>query len=582
MRLARWSASILLALGLVAQAEAGTLIMTGDFDSASEGPHNDYEAARFLTQATFGPTPSEIARLRQMGYNAWLNEQFGTANSGHRSYLNQIATDPDIDIYHNIRREGWMQRAIFGPDQLRQRMAFALSEILVTSDKAGSLGGEPFALAHYYDILANQSFGNYREVLEQVTLSPVMGYYLSMFRNRKPDAANNIRPDENYAREIMQLFSIGLVQLNVDGTPVMVSGQTVPTYNQETIRGFAHVFTGFAWNNCPVRDFDWCSPGSTGDQWFLEMSAPQGNGWDNLPLTYHAYEGNKQLLNYPGVSLPNGVMAAQPTYPGNTQTPRQNLETALDNIFLHPNVGPFISKLLIQRFVSSNPSPAYVGRVAAVFNNNGSGVRGDLRAVVRAILMDPEARTVPTDASGRGKLREPIIRVTQLWRALGATNRTNRIQDWYIHWPGNSIPQYALGANTVFNFFLPDYIPPGEAAASNLHAPEFQIQTDNNVVAFSNVLDGLSRWQYTGNTSEWLDRDLMLNNLDSLRNLRTNPDALLERLDVLFMAGQMSPHMRTVLKNYILTFGAEEEGGYKRVTEAIWMIVMSPEYVIEK
>lgn len=583
MRLARWSASILLALGLVAQAEAGTLIMAGDFDSAPEGPHNDYEAARFLTQATFGPTPSEIARLRQMGYNAWLNEQFGIQNSGHQDYLDQIAALPDVDIYQNVRREGWMQRAMSAPDQLRQRTAFALSEILVTSDKSGGLGGEPFALAHYYDILADESFSNYRELLERVTLSPVMGHYLSMFRNRKPDLVNDIRPDENFAREIMQLFSIGLVQLNLDGTPVLVGGQPVPTYNQETIRGFAHVFTGFAWNNCQVRDFEWCGPGATGDQWFEEMAVPQGNGWDNLPLTYHAYEGNKQLLNYPGVSLPNGVMAAQPTYPGNTQTPRQNLETALNNVFLHPNVGPFISKLLIQRFVTSNPSPGYVARVATVFNNNGSGVRGDLRAVVRAILMDTEARTVPTDASGRGKLREPMLRVTQLFRALRANNHTGRFQDWYIHWP-DAFPQYALGANTVFNFFLPDYIPPGDAAQANLLAPEFQILTDNAVVGFSNQTSWIVSAMNNTNPPDLSDPDDVLTRVDlsSLRQLRNNPDALIEQLDVLFMSGQMSNHMRTVIKNYILTFGAESEGGYKRIEEAIWMIINSPEYVIEK
>jgi len=577
----------LAALAFVAgTASAGTLIMAGDFDSAAEGPHNDYEAARFLTQATFGPTPAEIARLRRMGYNAWLSEQFALPNSGHRSHLEQLevlyANDPNFDVNQAVRRETWMERALFAPDQLRQRVAFALSEILVTSDKAGSLGGEAYALSHYYDLLATGAFDNYREVLEDVTVSPVMAHYLSMFKNRKPDPANNIRPDENFAREVMQLFSIGLVRLNNDGTVMLSGGQPIPTYNQETIRGFAHVFTGFAWNNCVVREFEWCGPGATGNQWFLEIAAPQGNGWDNLPLTYHAFEGNKQLLNYSGVTLPNGVMVAQPTYPNNTQTPRQNLETALDNIFRHPNVAPFISKLLIQRLVSSNPSPAYVGRVATVFNNNGSGVKGDLRAVVRAILMDTEARTVPADATGRGKLREPLLRVVHLWRALGATNRTGRVQDWYIHWPGNTIPQYALGSNTVFNFFLPDYMPPGEAAQANLFSPEFQIHTDNNVVGLSNLLDGLATWQYTGNTSEWLDRDLTLVNLDGLRNLRTNPDALLEHIDVLFMSGQMSPHMRQVVRNYIMTFGAESEGGYKRVTEALWMVTMSPEYVIEK
>lgn len=578
-------------LALAPTTRAGDLLFTASFDEPAEGPYNDYEAARFLTQATFGPTMPEIQRLRQIGYNAWLNEQLNLAFSSHRPYLDALAA-ANQDVGQNVRYEAFFQRALTAPDQLRQRVALALSEILVVSDQGAGLGGEPFALAHYHDLLGTHGFGNYRALLEQVTLSPVMGRYLSMLQNRKPDEGSNVRPDENYAREIMQLFSVGLVQLNLDGTAVdgdtgIPGIQTVPTFNQNTIRGFAHVFTGWTFNGCPVREFEWCGAGETGAGWLQPMQTPEGPWWGNTPpwFVWHAYLGDKQLLVYPGVSLAGGVLpgSPEPLAAHGNPTPYSNLVAALDNVAAHPNVGPFLAQRLIQRLVTSNPEPDYVARVASVFNNNGSGVRGDLRAMVRAVLMDPDARARPVAGSHQGKLREPMLRMTQLWRAFAATNPTGRYQDWWIWWPGQYVPQMPLHARTVFNFFLPDYQPAGEIASNSWVAPEFQIQTDGYVTNFSNVLDTMV-WNYVGNPSEWADPDATKINLASERALSGNASIgrLLERLDVLMMSGSMSTHMRNTLRTYLLAIPVGDEAGYRRAWEALWLIMVSPEYVIEK
>ena len=594
-RTCRIGAAFLLTLASSASAQD---VFTDSFEPPPGGPMTDADGMRFLTQATFGPTLSDFEQLNDIGITAWLDAQFALPFSRHRPYLEAIAglpEDPQDPEANNVgqqtRNEVFFERALHAPDQLRQRVAFALSEILVVSDQGGGLGGEPYALAHYYDLLGEHGFGNYRELLEQVTLSPVMGSYLSMLGNRKPDLANNIRPDENYAREIMQLFSIGLVRLNPDGTemdgnPSQAGVQTIPTYTQDTIRGFAHVFTGYTFGGCEVREFEYCSAWEHPERWVQPMDAPEGNWWDNVYRVWHAYPESKQLLIYPGVALPNGVLAGRPapTAPNTGVNAQQDLEAALDNVFNHPNVGPFIGKQLIQRLVSSNPSPAYVGRVAAAFNNNGQGVRGDMKAVIRAILTDPDARGTPSGNAPRGKLREPLLRMTQLWRAFGAVDPSTRYNDWYVWWPGQYVPQSPLHARTVFNFFLPDYKPTGEIAAGGWVAPEFQIQTDGYVTNFSNVLDWMT-WNYQNNPSQWADPDMTKIVIETERGLASNNatiDAFIERLNLLLMSGSMSTHMKSTLRTYLLTIPANAENGYRRVWEALWLIMVSPEYVIEK
>ena len=505
----RHRAAAALALLLAAPAAlAQDAIFADGFDNRPEGPFTRAEAQRFLTQATFGPTLAEIDRLLAMGYNAWLDEQFVATTSRQLPFLDQliqadIAANRPIDVWQDKRQEIWWRNVLSGNDQLRQRVAYALSQILVVSDQNGALEGNPTTLAHWHDMLASGAFGSYRTLLENVTLHPSMGHYLSMFGNRKPDAALNIRPDENYAREITQLFSVGLVMLNADGTPVdgnpaQAGVQPVPTYNQDTIRGFAHVFTGWKYSTCippnttsadPNNNLNWwnweyCSSQAqsvSGDQdWRLHEGwrtplRPWGEGNTVRGEVYYAHEGTKQLLNYPGVSLPNGVL---PSSSGRTagSRARHDLGLALDNVFNHPNVGPFIARQLIQRLVSSNPSPDYIGRVAAAFaDDNGAaagGTRGNLRAVVRAVLMDPEARNLAQVPANGGKLREPLLRVSALWRALDARSRDGRIREG---WPEVYGAQAVLRSPTVFNFYLPTYALPGEIANAGLVSPEFQI-----------------------------------------------------------------------------------------------------------
>ena len=369
-------------------------------------PISKIEAYRFLNQSTFGATDAEAQRLIALGdstnsYSRWLDEQFAKAPSTQLPTVvaavpNPIPAGFNIGSLQAQRVEAWFQNSLNGDDQLRQRVAFALSEIMVVS-QVGALANFPLSLADYYDMLARDAFGDYRKLLEDVTLHVSMGIYLSMLGNQKPNPALNIRPDENYARETMQLFSIGLVELNVDGTPRLVNNQTVSTYDQSIIEGFANVYTG--WRYAGGTSFANAGRATLTNQ--------------VQPMQAYAEQhstGTKKVLSYTGAALN--------TIPSN-QTPSQDLANALDNIFNHPNVGPFISRQLIQKLVTSNPSAAYVARVAAVFNSDSQGRRGNLQSVIRAILLDSEARAAPS-AQTAGKIKEPLLRLTQLWRAYGA------------------------------------------------------------------------------------------------------------------------------------------------------------------
>ncbi len=563
LRNAAWLAIV---LATSTSAVASEHLFDAGFDHRAEGPYSAADASRFLTQATFGPTLAEIARLRAIGYNSWLAEQASAPPSRHRPYIEGLAAQ-GANIGQHHRHEAWWLHAMTGPDQLRQRVAFALSELLVVSDQSGALEGAPIALANYYDLLVDNAFGNYRNLLEQVTLSPVMGHYLSMFRNRKPDPATGLRPDENYAREIMQLFSVGLVQLDMNGTVVMAGGQPVPTYDQETIRGFAHVFTGWNWANCPPDNWQWCPSGPVDwpnpgwDAYWLQPMAPMA--------AYHASEGSKQLLAYPNVGLPGGVLPAG-------GTAQADLQAALDNLFRHPNVAPFIARHLIKRLVSSNPSPAYVGRVAAVFANNGLGVRGDLGATVRAVLMDSEARTLPSLASNRGKLREPLLRQSQLWRALAARADDGRYREWWNYQLG----QNPLSSPTVFNFFLPDYRPPGELSTLGLDGPEFQITTDTTIASVASTLGAKVFWAWRGQDGQ-LPEDIVVD-LAAEIPIAADPVRLVDRYDLLFMGRTMSPFMASTLVQFLSSIPNTNSGRRERVQNAVWLIQSSPEYAIER
>ena len=524
------------------------------------------DAARFLAQATFGPSLADIEYLRQRGYQRWLNEQFAMPASYQSPYLDAVPFGQGYEG-QRLRTEAWFLHALGGPDpfvpaivhrdQLRQRVAFALSEIFVVSDRHDFLFPQPYAMAGYYDVLVRNSLGNYRQLLEEVTLHPAMGLYLSMLGNQKPDPTRNVRPDENFAREILQLFSVGLVRLNRDGSPLLDGqGQPIPTYDQFTVKGFAHAFTGWSFAGC----------GHYPSCWFNDFDAP---AW-RMPMTpypaYHASVEDKQLLVYPGVALPGGVL------PGGGSA-QADLDAALDNIFHHPNVGPFIARQLIQRLVTSNPSRGYVARVAARFNNNGVGVRGDMKAVVRAILLDREARQ-PGAHPHLGKVREPILRLTNLWRALDAGTESGRIEIWD---PQEYLGQAPLRAPSVFNFFSPSYKPIGELSERGLFAPELQLATDFQLPITNDALGDAVYLNYIrgpqgGDVALDLDRDAPL---------AANPDALLDRYDLLFFSGRMSSRTRQILLAH-LEATPNGDGGRDRVREALYLIVNSPEYTVQK
>ncbi|MEP6633731.1 MAG: DUF1800 domain-containing protein, partial [Luteimonas sp.] len=542
------------------------------------GPYTDAEAARFLAQATFGPTLTDIAHLRQVGYERWLDEQFAISPSYELSYLDSMTVDQVYDLGQRARMEAWFLHALGGQDpfvpailhrdQLRQRVAFALSEIFVTSDQPDALGGQVYGMASYYDVLVRNSFGNYRKLLDDVAKHPVMGVYLSTLGNQKPDPTRNIRPDENFAREVMQLFSVGLVRLNSDGTPMRDgNGNTIPTYDQSTVKGFAHVFTGWTFNGCGAAgQFEGC--------YEYDFSAPAWRTPMEYQAAYHASVQTKQLLIYPGVALPSGLLAANGTAPN-------DLKAGLDNIFNHPNVGPFIARQLIQRLVTSNPTPGYVARVAAAFDHSRrAGLpldqRGDLKAVVKAILLDPEARQASRQPPNFGKVREPILRLTHIWRALNGRTQTGRMSEWY---PESYLGQAPLRSASVFNFFSPSYKPTGELSDLGLFAPELQLATDYRLPLTNDALGDEVFWYYIGNPQVGPD-DI---SVDLTRDmpLGATPGALLDRYNTLFMSGQMSSRMRGILLDYLNAM-PNGHSGRDRVQEALYLITNSPEYTVQK
>jgi uncharacterized protein (DUF1800 family) len=509
-------------------------------------PLSAMQASRFLQQATFGSTEAEINALTGNSAWEWIQEQFVLPRSSHMAKMKHFKGTRKFNAISRL--EAWWDISLHGEDQLRQRVAFALSEIFVVSDKVSALGVQPLVLANYYDILAEHSFGNYRQLLEAVTLSPVMGNYLSHLGNEKANPAKNIRPDENYAREILQLFSIGLVELNIDGTPRLdAEGKVIPTYSQEQITGFANVFTG--WTYSGRTDFKiWA-----GDDWLSPMMA-----FDN----YHSMD-SKVLLN--GVVLPPD------------QTARQDLTEALDNIFNHPNVGPFISKQLIQRLVTSNPTPQYVARVATVFNDNGKGIRGDLKAVVQAILLDQEARELAELKSYSGKIREPLLRSTHLWRALNAYTTDGTFYTWDLD---DSHSQAPLSSISVFNFFSPDYSPTPQLQAQKLVAPELQIANDSALIALMNTVWHTTIWSMAelGNGYSAGHILIRITRLTEILD-QQGVDALIDYLDLVFLAGNMDEKLRGVLHSVAsksVNMPVETRAGL-----LLFTVLVSPNYVTQ-
>lgn len=526
---------------------------------AESQPTTRIDAARFLTQTTFGPTLEEIDATAQMGLSAWIEAQMQSPQSAHRAKTLAIfnadenAREQGAEWPWNGHRYGaWMDIALHGEDQLRQRVAFALSQLFVVSDKS-QLDSEHLGIATYYEGLAEHAFGNYRDLLEFVTLSPVMGVYLNMLGNEKPDSSNNIRPDENFAREVMQLFTIGLDELNLDGTRKLANGQPIPTYDIDTVKAYANVFTG--WNFYGTRVDTW------GDWW--------GNRNFRNPMAlvpeYHATDVRKVLLS--DVIVEAGT-------DGETA-----MQMAIDSLFAHPNVAPFVVKHLIQRLVTSNPTPDYIERIAMVFEDNGQGVRGDLAAVITALLLDESARTEYAQQDPHfGKFKEPLLRAVQYMRAFGIYMPETMQPQWtdYQH---NQAP---LSSPSVFNFYSPDFSPVGRLNEANLVAPEMQIINDTYMVRNSNHAAWLSIWAPTmSEVDAGHERRLTLNYEQYAPLVENDTAAFIDWLDIVLLAGTMTDTMREILIDYDtqLQLWADDT---TRVKELTFMVTGSPQFAVQR
>lgn len=510
-------------------------------------------ASRFLTQATFGPTQDTIAALQSQGYDAWITAQLAQPLTSHLAYLDALPPLSGDDYYPFWSgRESFWKQAIQGQDQLRQRVAFALSEIFVVSAEDSDLfDAEP--VNAYMDVLNQNAFGNFRLLLQAVTLSPSMGVYLDMLSNDKEDPETGRNPNENYAREVLQLFSVGLYNLHPDGTLQLNEwGLPIETYDQNVIKGFAQVFTGWTHANQNLSE-----------EWRFYWPEPD---WRNAMQVWpdHHSTGTKLLLN--GLTLPAG------------QTAQTDIAMALDNIFQHPNVGPFICRQLIQRLVTSNPSPAYVYRCGQAFANNGQGeggqgVRGDLKAVVRSILLDWEARSTDVlSQPGYGKVREPVLRFVALLRALKAQAPADgRIRYYWqssAEWGLNQAPHQAP---TVFNFFDPAYSQPGPIAEAGLVSPELQIINETSVFGSTNFLHPVIFEGYTDD-----DSNVVLNY--SYFTGAANDSALLDRINLIFYAGQLSAETRAIFAA-ALADPDFPDNPQERVSTLIWLVSLSPEFM---
>ncbi len=530
---------------------------------------SDIDASRFLKQASFGPSEADIAKVKQVGFSKWIDEQFALPISSHVEHLDRMAlfkgaqqkllelsrtantlglpgaVMPMASTQLNTedRLYSWWTLAMTSPDQLRQRVALALSEILVISDRSGSaLRNYPRGCTNYYDLLVKSLVPGrpYRQLLEEVTLNPIMGTWLTMIRSSKT------KPDENYAREIMQLFSIGLEHLNKDGTfKRNPSGNAIPTYTQDEIRELSRAFTGWTYANS--GNFTYTSSADV----------------MNAMMSFEDQHDRGQKVIVGGATVPAG------------QNALQDIRRCMDVLAAHPNVGPFMAERLIQRLVTSNPSPAYIFRVSKIWDDNGKGVRGDLCAVVKAILLDREARTLITTADS-GKLSEPMIRLSRLMRAFGKAPSSNPpLLGRYLMWNAiDEIGQWPMQAPTVFNFFKPDYSPPGPVLAAGIVSPEFEITTELTATDTANYLfEGVTNGFYT-NTSSRITMDL-----SPLTQLWSTPDALMTKIEVLILGRPMSASLRTSLMSLHTLHATNANTGIKVMLQ---LLTASPEFVMEK
>jgi uncharacterized protein (DUF1800 family) len=515
------------------------------------------DATRLLEQATFGPTPSEVTRVAALGFDAYMAEQTAMPATGYTgfTYVPHVAT-PDCqhtpaapagagsicarDNYSlfQLQRQ-FFENALTGPDQLRQRIAFALSQIFVVS---GEKLPEAYGMAAFQNLLLNDAFSNFRQLLEDVTLSPAMGWYLDMANNAKADPARGTAPNQNYAREVLQLFSIGENKLNPDGSLALdANDRPQATYDQSVIEGFSSIFTG--WTFAPLRSAQ--------------------SAWRN-PINFQGTMISFPEQHDPGTKL---LLDGAVVPPG--QTPAADLKMALDAVFNHPNVGPFISERLIQHLVTSNPSPAYVARVASVFADNGLGVRGDLAAVVKAILADVEARGDSPSQPDGGHLREPALFMTAVLRALGG-----RSDGVFLCSQIAAMGQPLFTPPTVFNFYPPSYELPG----TKLLAPEFFIQNAATALVRSNFLNQLVLGG--GAAADPTVKGSIGTTVDLSSFVGAPPDILVNQLSARLLHGSLSAAAHNAIVPAINLIPASDALG--RIRTAAYLTAASQQFQVER
>jgi uncharacterized protein (DUF1800 family) len=560
-------------------SDSGSFPVTVDFTTAgyaNSTPATDADAARFLQQAQFSSTVEDIASVRSNGYVMWLATQFsrplGPTGWDWLEARGYGVADSN-SYYFNMYPAEFMlwNQLLSGPDAMRRRMALALSEFFVASMSSAEFTWRSHAYASWWDMLVRNAFGNFRQLLEDVTLHPAMGWFLNTKGNQKEN--NNGRvPDENYAREVMQLFTIGLVELNLDGTPRLNNGQPVDSYNQSDVTNLARVFTGY--------DFDT----SDGVRIPVDSYTIESRAFARKPMALNDSRHSTLAATFLGTTIPANT-------PG-----RAALGTALDTLFNHPNVGPFFARQMIQRLVTSNPSPTYVAHVAAAFNNNGQGVRGDLKAVWAAILQHDEARGPQTLASNTfGKLREPMLRFIQWARTFGAQSAAGSWKIFELSNPSNQLGQSPLRAPSVFNFFRPGYVPPNTSLTpSGATAPEFQLVNETTVGGYLNFMqDVIERGINCPNPAvpqaAWNNYQYDVK-ATYARELALAPDAtaLVRHLSLVLCAGQIAPNsaneqlMVSALNATAVTASSEVDVKLRRVWAAVLMIMACPQYLIQK
>ncbi|MBC7917907.1 MAG: DUF1800 domain-containing protein [Rhodoferax sp.] len=503
------------------------------------------QAARFLAQASLSSTAAEIAQVQALTYNGWLDAQMALPRSSTNvAWLRSKGYDAATFKNSQAGADAMMWRKLISSaDPLRQRVALALSEIVVVS-VAGitNTGFRQFAAGNFMDILEANAFGSYRSLLEQVSTSVAMGGYLTFKGSKKANATTGSLPDENYAREVMQLFTLGLMQLNVDGSVKLgANGQPLETYVQEDVSQLARVFTGW--------DTD-ITVGTTEDP--ARVIAPMVQYASRHELGVKSFLGTTIPANTDGVA---------------------SLRLALDTLMAHPNVGPFIGRQLIQRLVTSQPSPAYVKRVAEAFNDNGAGMKGDLRAVVRAVLLDTEARASSNLSDPAfGKLREPVLRFVQWARTFGLADAADEWKLGDLTDPAAKLGQSPLRSPSVFNFFRPGYVPPNSPIGFRT-APEFQITTESSVAGYVNFMQGVISNGINGLKGDYT----------AIRSLVPDSTALLAELNVVFAAGQLSASTLAALKTALDSISTTTTTGVNnRLYAALTLVLASPEYITQK